>query len=53
MLSPEDVIDPDHIPLAGVLDIDGNGGARLNPHKAPVLLQPAVISGHDLAFVQH
>lgn len=48
---PENVIHPHHVLLTGVLDIDGDGGTRLDPHEAAILLEPAVILGYHLALV--
>lgn len=50
---PENIVDPDDVLLAGVLGIDGDGGTGLDPDVTAVFLDPAVILGHTLTFVQH
>lgn len=52
-LSPEHVTDPQNVMLPGTLPIPGHSGHRLQPHEAPRTLQPTVVTGHHLTFVQH
>jgi hypothetical protein len=50
---PEHVTDPEHVVLPRALPVPSHSGHRLQPHKAPCSLQPAVVTGHDLTLVQH
>lgn len=50
---PEDIVDPDDVLLTGVLGINGDGGAGLDPDVAAVLLDPAVVLGDTLSFIHH
>lgn len=52
-LSPEHVTDPQNVMLPGTLPVPGHSGHRLQPHEAPRTLQPTVVTGHHLTFVQH
>lgn len=53
MRLPEDIVDPDDVPLIGILGIDCDGGTGLDPNVTTVLLHPSIILGHTLALVQH
>lgn len=50
---PEDVVDPNDVLLTGILGINGDGGAGLDPDVAAVLLDPSVVLGDTLSLVHH
>lgn len=50
---PKKIIHPDDVLLIRILRINSDGGARLYPDVASILLHPAIVLGHALTLIQH
>lgn len=50
---PKKIIHPDDVLLIRILGVDSDGGTRLYPDIASVLLHPSVVLRHTLALIQH
>jgi hypothetical protein len=50
LIVPEDVVDGDDVLFVSVFRVADDGGARLQPEEAAVLVHQAVIIGEHLAF---
>lgn len=50
---PEYIIDPDDILFIGILGVNGNSGARLDPDIPSILLYPSIVLGNTLSLIQY